>query len=699
VTEEAPSIVLLVDDQPQNLNALKAILRNQPYRLLSTTSGEEALQLAVRERLAVILLDVVMPGMDGFEVARHLKALEYTRHIPILFLTAVATEIEHIYRAYNAGAVDYLIKPLDPEVVRKKVAVFVDLVQQREKIERQAQLLRETERREHELRLGELRMATDRHYRKLIEGISRAIGWSAEGASLRLTFVNRQAQRILGYRGEQFLEPNFWEEHLHPQDRDTVLALFRRAVAEGADLTCNHRMITADGGVVWFHTCVSGGKLQPNEPSALDGVSVDITELKRAEEKQALFADVFGILSASLDYRETLPRVAARAVPQVADWCVIDEVKASDRVQQIAEAHVDPTQQTWLRMLERRPTLDSMPSAGIAKVLRTAQPELHREIPSLDWLADAMGAVPSDLLRTLGAVSCMFVPVAARGRVLAVITFVSSESQWKLGPADVVLAQELCRKIATAMESSRLYEEAQRATEAREALLAVVSHDLRSPLNAIKIGAHLLAASAPPEQVQRTARSVLRSSERMERLIGDLLDYARLQGGQLPIERQRVDVAGLVHESVEQFEPLASEKRIRLEGRPGEEAIYCDRNRVLQILSNLVGNALKFTPENGSVVISSERVDGEVRFAVSDTGPGIPEEQLPHIWERFWQADKTTGVGVGLGLSISEGLVRAHGGRIWVESQVGRGTTFYFTLPLAKEIGLAEEGPGAPRAG
>src|SRR5690606_7626066 len=139
---------------------------------------------------------------------------ERTREIPILFLTAVATDVQQIYRAYAVGAVDYLVKPLDPEVVRRKVAVFVDLVRQREQIKRHAEMMRETERRQHELQVAELRLAGDRRYRKLVEGIEHAIGWATD-ESLRLTFVSRQAARILGYSSAQLLDPEFWSKQLH----------------------------------------------------------------------------------------------------------------------------------------------------------------------------------------------------------------------------------------------------------------------------------------------------------------------------------------------------------------------------------------------------------------------------------------------------------------------------------------------------
>ncbi len=682
--ESMPINILLVDDEPDNLVALKAILSIHDYRLLSASSGTEALQIALRERLTIILLDVVMPEMDGFEVAQHLKQVARTRNIPILFLTAVATDVHQIYRAYEVGAVDYLIKPLDAEVVRKKVAVFVDLVRQREEIERQALILREAERRDYELRLAQLRYAGDRRYRKLIDGIDHAIAWTAD-EQLQLTFVGRQGPGILGYSMDEFLAEDFWQRHLHPDDRDAVLSVFHRALAENVDLVINHRMQPADGRVLWFHTGVSGETLTGGALE-LHGISLEVTDIKRAEEIQTLLADVGGILSESLDYRTTLASLSRRIVPDLAHWCLIDEVIGPCDVRELAAAHADSPQEVWLRGLERRQLRDRGVAAGIAHVIRTGKSEIHSDIPDLDWMAAAIGAEQTELLRRIGAVSCMFVPLSVRKRVLGVMTLVSTASHRRFRLVDLVFAEELCRRAAMAMENALLYAESQRANRSREELLAIVSHDLRNPLNSIVASAGMLQrAAASPEHSQKAVHTILRAAGRMERLISDLLDVAQINAGQLVVAQQAFEARNVIQDSLEMFKPLAAEKQVRLVSDVREEGLqlYCDRDRVLQILSNLLGNAIKFTPEAGTVTVRAERVGSELSFAVSDTGPGIPEEQLAHVFERFWSVKKPQMTGVGLGLFIAKGLVEAHGGRIWAESTVGGGTSFYFTLPLA----------------
>jgi PAS domain S-box-containing protein len=260
--DELPVTILLVDDTPTNLVALKAMLTRPDYQLLTAPSGEEALKIALQEHLDIILLDVLMPGMDGFEVARYLKATEHTRNIPIVFLTAVASAASYVYRAYEVGAVDYVIKPLDSEIVKRKVAVFADLVRQKAAIARQG----------------------DRRYRRLVEGIDHVIAWTTD-ESLRLTFVSRQAAMILGYPAEYFLQPDFWKKHLHADDCERVLMVFREALERRVDLTCSHRLVAADDRVRWFHTGVAGERGLDDGPAELHGFSVDITDLQRAEEE------------------------------------------------------------------------------------------------------------------------------------------------------------------------------------------------------------------------------------------------------------------------------------------------------------------------------------------------------------------------------------------------------------------------------
>jgi PAS domain S-box-containing protein len=286
-----PASILLVDDRPENLFALKAMLTSRDNHLVTASSGEEALALLLlREDFALIVLDVWMPTMDGFAVAYRIKQSERTRHIPIIFVTAVATDASQVAKGYSVGAVDYLIKPLDVAIVRAKVGVFVDLYRQRQKAKLDVAALSEARRQDDQRRLEELRVASDKRYRRLVEGIDRIIGWSAEAGTLRLSFVSRRAQRLFGCTPMDFVAPDFWARHIHPDDRASVLGMFREAVLEETDKECVHRFLAGDGRELWLRTSVSVEPAIDGGAAEIHGVSMDITDMKRAEDERNVLA-------------------------------------------------------------------------------------------------------------------------------------------------------------------------------------------------------------------------------------------------------------------------------------------------------------------------------------------------------------------------------------------------------------------------
>jgi signal transduction histidine kinase len=240
---------------------------------------------------------------------------------------------------------------------------------------------------------------------------------------------------------------------------------------------------------------------------------------------------------------------------------------------------------------------------------------------------------------------------------------------------------------------SRMYEEAEASIAAREQVLRIVSHDLRNPLHTISMCASLLLdLPMPPEKQVVHLQRIKRAGERMNRLVQDLLDVAKLEAGRVAIATRQVDVAPMIREAQEMLSSLAAEKELRLEivVAEGLQPIVADEGRVLQVLSNLVGNSVKFTPAGGTITIRADDAPGGVRFSVSDTGVGMTPDQLSQLFGQFWQANPADRRGIGLGLSIAKGIVEAHGGRIWVESQPGAGTTFHFTLSASLVSGVRE---------
>ncbi|WP_437957807.1 ATP-binding protein [Sorangium sp. So ce119] len=309
------------------------------------------------------------------------------------------------------------------------------------------------------------------------------------------------------------------------------------------------------------------------------------------------------------------------------------------------------------------------------------------EIASDPTCADVLSRAPSELHPR----SLLAAPLRGRdGQCIGSIQLLDRRD----GPfveSDEVLLTQLAQSASVALENARLYNEAQAATRARDDLLAIVSHDLRNPLNTIAITASLLRSDLlqrkdgeEDDAVQLVDR-MDRGIQRMTRLIEDLLDASRIEAGRLVVS-PRVERGGaLVREALEAAASLAEAKGCRVTQGPLDAGleVLADRDRVLQVFSNLLGNALKFTPKGGIVSVSLCRVADLVRFSVADTGPGIPPEHQPHLFDRYWKASQESRTGAGLGLYIARGIVEAHHGTVAVESTPGHGTTIHFTLPLA----------------
>jgi signal transduction histidine kinase len=277
-------------------------------------------------------------------------------------------------------------------------------------------------------------------------------------------------------------------------------------------------------------------------------------------------------------------------------------------------------------------------------------------------------------------------PLVARGVALGTLTFGTSDATRRFGPADVRQAERLASRVALAVDNAKAHDAVARAVRAREEVLGIVAHDLRSPLNAIVLHTQALRRrrGGPERRDMGPADAIHRAALRMNHLIQDLLDVARLEAGErLTMRQDRVAMAALLAEVVEQQQAAMPDYDRTLEAEVAGElpAVWADRARLHQVFENLVGNARKFS--RSKVRIGANAKNGEVLFWVADDGAGIEADALPHVFDRFWQAAGVEHEGVGLGLSIVKSIVEAQGGRVWVESPPGAGATFYFTMPLA----------------
>jgi PAS domain S-box-containing protein len=455
-------------------------------------------------------------------------------------------------------------------------------------------------------------------------------------------------------------------------------------------------------------------------PQLLDGAPVgrvwsfaDVTERKREEaareralaaerraraeaeetrERLRVLADVSQSLANAIEDPDAISVAARAAIPHFSDWCVLDETADGSAIRRLVVAQADPVLEPLARVLEKFPPRPDA-TMGAGHVLRTGVPEIYPDVPE-SW-AESIARTPEHLaaLKVVGVRSVVIVPLSARGRVFGTMSFAQTSSGRRFGQSDLSFAQDLAARVGLALDNARLYQRKREALKARDEVLSVVSHDLRNPLAAIRAAAGLvLRGLDSPETAARLTRKnlelIVRTAVRMDTLIERLLDVARIDARQLPIDAEPGNPEDILRAAIEQEQPLAIGKRINVlvEIESPLRPILVNRDRLHAVFENLMGNAIKFTPEGGRIVVSARLVGGSVRFTITDSGPGISEPDLPHIFERFWRAKSSAGMGVGLGLAIAKGIVEAHGGEIRVQNIPGAGASFSFTIPCAPTL-------------
>lgn len=394
-------------------------------------------------------------------------------------------------------------------------------------------------------------------------------------------------------------------------------------------------------------------------------------QAEAAERRSRFLSEAGRSFASSLDFDATLSCLAKLVVPEVADCCLIDMLEENGELRRLAAACRGGTSIDLTRERPRR--VSDNPDDPVAQVLRTAEQLVLPELPEATRQALAFPE-----LWPRQPCSALAVPLIARGRTLGVLTLLSTSPTRTFQQDDFTLAEGLASRAALALDNARLY-------RAREEILEVVSHDLRTPLTVVSGSLDVLRMDgrAPPAPLD----ALHRATQHMNWLIENLLDMIRLDVGVFSLDRRPLDVGALIDDVTKMLRLVVEHKSLRLRTNRASDLPYidADRQRVLQVLWNLVGNAIKFTPARGTITLGVTAEPGEVRFSVADTGPGIPEKNLAQLFDRFWQSRKDDGYqGLGLGLSIAKAIVEAHGGRIWVSSAPSAGTTFFFTLPLAR---------------
>jgi PAS domain S-box-containing protein len=419
---------------------------------------------------------------------------------------------------------------------------------------------------------------------------------------------------------------------------------------------------------------------------AMQGFARDVTERERELARDRLLSKASRILTSSLDYERTLRAVARVAVPKLADWCVVDVVDEAANVSRVAARHAVASMQPVVEALLRYPP-DMALEEGVPRVLRTGKTIRTSQIDVAELTAAVQDDTHRSILERLGITSAMIVPLRCRARTLGALTFITSHSGRHYKEADQVDAERLAGQAAMAIENARLHRDALQAMWARQEVLTFVSHDLKNPLNVVVNAAELLEECADDSAaVRKYCHLIVRAGEQMNLLITDLLTASRMEAGHFWVDTEPSDPADLVSDAVELLRPIAEARKIviRRRDKAGATTVQADAKRVLQVLQNLAGNAIELTPDGGEVRIEVWGADGYVHFAISDDGPGIAKAEQDHIFDQFYQGGATKKAGWGLGLAITQGIVKAHGGEISVHSEEGQGSTFSFKLPVAE---------------
>jgi PAS domain S-box-containing protein len=591
---------------------------------------------------------------------------------------------------------------------------------------------------------------SEARFRALFE--SAAIGIGIGDTQGKILDANPALQKLLGYTRDEMRNRTV-AEFMHPDDLGPVWASYQQLVSGQIDyFQLEKQFFRSDGQSVWTHLTVSLVRDAAGDPQLQIAMIENVTERKQAEEtvkrlnadlerrvldrtaqltelnqeltdeiarrsaveaerlqllaraqtaradaeaaqqRLAFLAEASTVLASSLDYRTTLASLAHLAVPRLADWCAVDAVSETGDINRVAVAHLDLTKVEAVRAAEGHypPIADAL--SGVVPVLETGRSEFVPERSGGALEREPDDPRLRDLLSKLQPRARMTVPLMTPGRERATVTLVFGESGRAYTRQDLALAEDLARRAALAIDSARLYREAQQALAARDEFLSVAAHELKTPITSLRGYAQLTlrtmdqSGGVDPERLRQALSVINIQSDRLTRLVSQLLDVSRIQSGKLTPDYREADLSQLAADIVAHAEQRAPDHVFELRS-PIPAHMRIDTLRIEQVLTNLLDNAIKHSPSGSSVEVDVDTETlgtGLVLISVRDHGVGIPAELRERIFERFYQAGTSSShsAGMGLGLYVSRQIVELHGGRIWAEAPQGAGAQFVIALPL-----------------
>jgi len=516
----------------------------------------------------------------------------------------------------------------------------------------------------------------------------------------RITSFNAAAEGMFGWRREEVIGRELGEvvipEHLREAHRAGMARYLSTGVAHVLGRRIEIDALRADGTT--FPVELAIAELSGTSPPLFTGFLRDITERRQQEDRlRKANEELESRAAEERALRKVAERLtAATQVPDVMQQIAAGAIVVSGAAGAYVERVVSPEGEVEVLGVagEGAPPVGTrVPYPGSL----TEEIVGRREPVFLTQLVGVGKSMAPYLAEHCPGCSVLVIPLLAETQVLGALVILrrGSEAPFEFGVVNRArtlgdLASLALQRVLTIEEAERRRDEAEGAVRTRDDVLSIVSHDLRNPVSTIVMSASLLGdPEIDLDEAQRSQQLgvIKRSGERATRLIQDLLDVGRMEGGRFTVRCHRQDPAMLVRECCDAFTSAMESKaqQFRCEVASDLPPIDVDRDRILQVLSNFLGNATKFTPAGGRIAMRAWRVDGEVRFAVEDSGPGIAEEDRQRIFQRFWQAKRTAHLGAGLGLAIAKGIADAHRGRVWVESRLGEGSTFVLAVPAPDE--------------
>ncbi|MBA3637918.1 MAG: ATP-binding protein [Acidobacteriota bacterium] len=525
--------------------------------------------------------------------------------------------------------------------------------------------------------------------------------WTADAAG-SVDYANLQWSEYTGLPSSEVVGAG-WAQVLHPDDTERTWAIWREAVRQQTPYEITYRLRRHDGMYRWHLARAARLRAPQDEKPRWFGTCTDIHDQKRFEDSQRLLVESSRVLAASFDLRRTLPTVATMMASWFRGYCLIDLI-VGDRLERVAAAHCDPDKQALMEEMRGFSPGDDRRSP-LWRIITSRQVEVCNTITEDVIQRGTKSDRHAEVSRALGGTGYIIAPLIAGGRAVGSL-MIGATSGEPFEEIDARPVEELGYRMAIAVANARAFTEALEANRLKDEFLAIVSHELRTPLNAMRGWMSLLRAAKLTEEQKVHALDVIdRNIGTQTQLVEDLLDISRIVSGRMRLSVHPVDLESIVNAAIDSVKPAAAAKEIRLKSAIDvpDGWIHGDPDRLQQVLWNLLSNAIKFTPRGGEVDVIVRRAKGQAELIVTDTGQGINQDFLPHVFDRFRQGDGTTTRsfgGLGLGLAIVRHLAELHGGTVTAHSDgEGHGATFTLSLPAGSAAARRVDAPEAASAG